>query len=57
MLVTPEGSLGESEEILAWVDAQLPPERRLFPDESPERAEVEALSRRFDERLGPTAAG
>jgi glutathione S-transferase len=55
VLVTPEGSLGESEEILAWVDAQLPPERRLFPAEGPERTEVEELSRRFDERLGPTS--
>jgi glutathione S-transferase len=55
VLVTPEGSLGESEEILAWVDAQLPPERRLFPVEAPERIEVEELSRRFDERLGPTS--
>lgn len=55
VLVTPEGVLGESEEILAWVDGQLPPERRLFPADRPERAEVEGLSRRFDERLGPAS--
>jgi glutathione S-transferase len=53
VLVTPEGSLGESEDILRWVDERTPPERRLFPDEPAERAEVERLSRRFDERLGP----
>ena len=31
VLVTPEGSIGESEEILAWVDARTPPEFRLQP--------------------------
>lgn len=54
VLVTPEGALGESEEILTWVDERLPPERRLFPAEGPERVEVERLCRRFDEELGPT---
>jgi glutathione S-transferase len=53
VLVTPEGALGESEEILRWVDGRTPPEQRLFPCEPAERAEVERLSRRFDERLGP----
>ena len=54
VLVTPEGVLGESEDILAWVDARTPPEQRLFPAEPDERAEVERLCRRLDERLGPT---
>jgi glutathione S-transferase len=54
VLVTPEGVLGESEAILAWVDERTPPEHRLFPDEPGERAEVERLCRRLDERLGPT---
>src|SRR3954463_332342 len=54
VLVTPEGSLGESEEILRWVDERPPPERRLFPSDPVELAEVERLSRRFDERLGPS---
>jgi glutathione S-transferase len=54
VLVTPGGALGESEEILAWVDDRLPPERRLIPADADERAEVVRLSRRFDERLGPT---
>ncbi len=53
VLVTPEGSIGESEEILRWVDERTPPERRLFPSDSAELAEVERLSRRFDDRLGP----
>ena len=53
VLVTPEVTLGESEDILRWVDERLAPERRLFPVEPEERAEVERLSRRFDERLGP----
>jgi glutathione S-transferase len=53
VLVTPDGALGESEQILSWVDGRLPPERRLFPAAPAARAEVERLSRRFDERLGP----
>jgi glutathione S-transferase len=54
VLVTPEGALGESEEILLWVDARTPPGQRLFPSDPAERAEVERLCRRFDERLGPS---
>jgi glutathione S-transferase len=53
VLVTPEGALGESEEILVWVDGRTPPAQRLFPAKPSERAEVERLCRRFDERLGP----
>jgi glutathione S-transferase len=53
VLVTPEGALGESEEILLWVDGRTPPDQRLFPSRPAERAEVERLCRRFDERLGP----
>jgi glutathione S-transferase len=53
VLVTPEGVLGESEEILVWVDERTPPEYRLFPANPPERAEVERLCRRFDAVLGP----
>jgi glutathione S-transferase len=48
------GALGESEQILRWVDGRTPPEQRLFPIEPAERAEVEGLGRRFDERLGPS---
>ncbi|MGD0454129.1 MAG: glutathione S-transferase family protein [Solirubrobacteraceae bacterium] len=53
VLVTPERAIGESQEILAWVDGRTPPERRLFPDEPEARREVDRLCRRFDEELGP----
>jgi glutathione S-transferase len=54
VLVTEDGVLGESSEILAWVDARTPSQHRLFPAGADERAEVERLCRRFDEQLGPT---
>jgi len=53
VLVTPDGAIGESDEILAWVDARTPTEQRLFPAERSARQEVESLCRRFDEELGP----
>ena len=53
VLVTPDGVLGESEEILAWIDQRTRSELRLFPDDPAERADVERLCRRFDEVLGP----
>jgi glutathione S-transferase len=53
VLVTPDGSLGESEEILAWVDERTPPEERLFPEDQAKRDEVVKLSRRLDDDLGP----
>jgi glutathione S-transferase len=55
VLVTPEGAIGESGEILAWVDRRVDPELRLFPAGAQERREVERLCARFDERLGPSA--
>jgi glutathione S-transferase len=54
VLVTPDGALGESEQILEWVDGRLAPEHRLFGNESGEREQILRLSRRLDERLGPT---
>jgi glutathione S-transferase len=54
VLVTPDRAIGESREILAWVDERTPPEHRLFPGEPQARREVERLCRRFDEELGPT---
>ena len=54
VLVTPDRVIAESGEILAWVDERTPPERRLFPADATERAEVERLCRRFDDVLGPT---
>jgi glutathione S-transferase len=53
VLVTPDGSVGESEEILHWVDERTPAEHRLYPAEPAERAEVERISRRIDAELGP----
>jgi glutathione S-transferase len=55
VLVTPDGAIGESQKILEWVDARLAPEQRLFPQDAAQRAEVDALCRRLDERLGPAA--
>lgn len=45
--------LGESADILDAVSAQAPPRLRLFPDDPEAAAEVRALERDFDERLGP----
>jgi len=53
VLVTPDGAIGESREILAWVDERTPAEHRLFPEEPGARREVERLCGRFDEQLGP----
>lgn len=53
VLVTPERVIGDSAEILEWVDQRLVPERRLFPEQAAERRAVQALCRRLDEQLGP----
>jgi glutathione S-transferase len=53
VLVAPEGVFGESEQILEYADNSLSSSGRLFPDDLVLRREVEALSREFDERLGP----
>ncbi len=53
VLVTPDGVIGDSTEILAWVDKRTPPEHRLYPAESGARDEVESLCQRLDEELGP----
>ena len=53
VLVAGDGVLGQSREILAWVDRRVPSERRLFPADAGERAEVERLCARFDDELGP----
>jgi glutathione S-transferase len=52
VLVTPDGAIGESEQILEWADARTEPARRLF-GEGEERGSALAVSRRLDERLGP----
>ena len=53
VLVTPDGAIGESEQILNWVDERTPAEHRLFPGDSGERATVERICRRLDSELGP----
>ncbi len=53
VLVTPERTIGESAEILEWVDGRLEGEQRLFPEEPAERNRVKALCARLDEQLGP----
>jgi glutathione S-transferase len=53
VLVTDDGAIGESAQILEWVDQRTDAEQRLFPRERSSRAEVERLCRRFDELLGP----
>jgi glutathione S-transferase len=53
VLVTPAGSIGESAQILEWVDERTPPELRLFASDPSERREQDALCRRLDEHFGP----
>jgi glutathione S-transferase len=53
VLVTDDGAIGESDEILAWVDERTPAELRLFPAEPGARAEVQSLCERFDRQFGP----
>jgi glutathione S-transferase len=53
VLVTSDGAIGDSAEILAWVDERTPVEHRLFPAEPAAREEVERVCRRLDDELGP----
>jgi glutathione S-transferase len=53
VLVSGDRVFAESAEILAEADALAPPERRLFPADPEAGAEVRALERDFDLRLGP----
>ena len=55
VLVGPEEVLGDSDQILEWVDERTPPEHRLYPAEPRARAEVQRLCRRLDSELGPRA--
>src|SRR5690349_24994451 len=45
--------LADSADILDATSAQAPAEQRLFPDDPRAAAEVRALEREFDTRLGP----
>ncbi|HEV2924221.1 MAG TPA: glutathione S-transferase family protein [Solirubrobacteraceae bacterium] len=53
VLVTPEGAIGDSAEILLWVDERTPAERRLFGPERNARLDAAQLCRRLDDGLGP----
>jgi glutathione S-transferase len=53
VLVTPDGVIGESAEILDWVDQRIAAEHRLLPADPLGRREVEELCRRLDDGLGP----
>jgi glutathione S-transferase len=53
VLRTAEGVYAESAAILAYADEHTPAERRLYPGDPADRAEVVALERRFDTGLGP----
>jgi glutathione S-transferase len=53
VLVTHDGVLRQSGQILRWVDDRTPKEQRLFPAERGARDEAESLCRRLDEGLGP----
>jgi len=51
-LKTSEGTLSESADILRYADEHTPPERRLYPEDPGERAQVEELEERFGRVLG-----
>lgn len=53
VLVSATGVLADSADILAWADAQAPPQRRLYPRDPDIAAQARALEADFDERLGP----
>ncbi|HEX4188325.1 MAG TPA: glutathione S-transferase family protein [Solirubrobacteraceae bacterium] len=53
VLVTPEGAVGESAEILLWVDERTDADRRLLGGDRADRLSELAFCRRLDERLGP----
>ena len=53
VLVCGERVLADSADIVDEADARAPERRRLYPDDETDAAEVRALERDFDERLGP----
>lgn len=52
-LVTDDGVLSDSTDILMWADRRAPPGRGLYGDSEGERREIEALEELCDEELGP----
>ncbi len=53
VLVTPDRVIGESDEILAWVDERTPEDSRLLQADPGTRAEALEICRRLDAELGP----
>src|SRR4051812_7955395 len=53
VLITPDGVLSDSSDILDFADERMPADRRIFPDDAARRAEIRALEDDYDERLGP----
>jgi glutathione S-transferase len=53
LLVTAEGLLRDSADILRWIDARTAPDRRLRPDDPTTQADVAAWERLADAELGP----
>src|SRR5262249_44411033 len=53
VVVTPGGAIGESQQILEWIDERTPAEHRLFPQEPAGREQVQGLCARLDGELGP----
>jgi glutathione S-transferase len=53
VLVCGDRVLADSAEIVLEADAHTAPQRRLYPDDPLASAEIRALERDFDERLGP----
>jgi glutathione S-transferase len=53
VFVCDEGVLADSADILEYADAHAPADRRLYPDDPVAKAEIRALEREFDDRLGP----
>jgi glutathione S-transferase len=55
VLVCADGSLADSTDILTWADARSTPERKLYPLDFEQAAEVRRLESDFDTRLGPNS--
>lgn len=52
LLVTPDGPLTDSAEIVAYADRQAVPERRLYPEDDGRRTEVLELERAYAGTFG-----
>jgi len=53
VLVTADGVLSQSADILDFADARAPAQRRLYPDDPQLATEIRELERDLDARLGP----